>query len=71
MRRIAVAASILFVPLAAFAGVVEVKMKLPVKPKLQITGDEKIAIAPFIIAATIWTAMKRPYRLTTAVSAKL
>src|SRR5437868_13723165 len=51
MRRIAVAASILFVPLAALAGVVEVKMKLPVKPKLQITGDEKIAIAPFIIAA--------------------
>ena len=38
-------------PLAAIAGVVEVKMKLPVKPKLQITGDEKIAIAPFIIAA--------------------
>lgn len=51
MRRIAVAASVLIVPLVALAGVVEVKMKLPVKPKLQITGDEKIAIAPFIIAA--------------------
>ena len=50
MRRIAVAASVLIVPLVALAGVVEVKMKLPVKPKLQITGDEKIAIAPFVIA---------------------
>ena len=28
----------------------EVKLKLPLKPKLQITGDEKIAIAPFVIA---------------------
>src|SRR5258708_1130564 len=34
----------------ALAGVEEVKLKLPLKPKLQITGDEKIAIAPFIIA---------------------
>jgi len=51
MKRIAIAASVLIVPLIAMAGVVEVKMKLPMKPKLQITGDEKIAIAPFIIAA--------------------
>jgi hypothetical protein len=32
------------------AGVVEVKMKLPVRPKLNINGNEKIAIAPFVIA---------------------
>ncbi len=38
-------------PFTATAGVMEVKLKLPVKPKLQITGDEKIAIAPFIIAS--------------------
>ena len=38
-------------PAVAIAGVMEVKLKLPVKPKLQITGDEKIAIAPFIIAS--------------------
>ena len=50
MKRIA-AAAIVLVPFMAYAGVVEVKMKLPVKPKLQITGDEKIAIAPFIIAS--------------------
>ena len=51
MKRIAVAAAIVLAPLVASAGVVEVKMKLPVKPKLQILGDEKIAIAPFVIAA--------------------
>jgi hypothetical protein len=38
-------------PVAAFAGVLEVKLKLPVKPKLQISGDEKIGIAPFVIAS--------------------
>jgi hypothetical protein len=38
-------------PLAAAADVIEVKLKLPVKPKLQITGDEKVAVAPFIIAS--------------------
>jgi hypothetical protein len=35
----------------ATADVIEVKLHLPVKPKLAITGDEKLAIAPFIIAA--------------------
>jgi len=35
----------------AFAGVTEVKLKLPVKPKLQISGDEKVGIAPFVIAS--------------------
>jgi len=51
MKRFALAAAAVLIPLAAVAGVVEVKMKLPTKPKLQITGDEKIAIAPFIIAS--------------------
>ena len=51
MKRPAVLLATLF-PLAAFAGVLEVKLKLPVKPKLNIVGDEKIAIAPFIIAST-------------------
>ena len=50
MKRIALALSLLL-PLVASADVMEVKLKLPVKPKLQITGDEKIALAPFIIAA--------------------
>jgi hypothetical protein len=32
------------------AGVTEVKLKLPMRPKLNISGDEKIAIAQFVIA---------------------
>ncbi|MFP5247620.1 MAG: flagella assembly protein FlgT middle domain-containing protein [Thermoanaerobaculia bacterium] len=51
MKRLALAVTLL-VPLAASAAdVMEVKLKLPVKPKLQITGDEKIAVAPFVIAS--------------------
>jgi hypothetical protein len=53
MKRLVVAATLAalcLVPLAASAGVVEVKLKLPVKPKLPIVGDERIAIAPFVIA---------------------
>ena len=51
MNRIAAVAAAALFPLAAFAGVSEVKLKLPVKPKLAISGDEKIAIAPFVIAS--------------------
>lgn len=50
MKRIAVALAVLL-PLSALADVMEVKLKLPVKPKLQITGDEKLALAPFVIAS--------------------
>jgi hypothetical protein len=49
MKRLAAVAVAALLPLIAQAGVVEVKLKLPVKPKLQITGDEKIAVAPFVI----------------------
>lgn len=50
MRRLALMAIASLMPLSASAGVIEVKLKLPLKPKLQITGDEKVAIAPFVIA---------------------
>jgi TolB-like protein len=50
MNRIAAVAFAVALPLTAFADVMEVKLKLPVKPKLQITGEEKVAIAPFVIA---------------------
>jgi hypothetical protein len=50
MKRFALFAVAALVPLSSFAGVLEVKLKLPLKPKLQIAGDEKVAIAPFIIA---------------------
>ena len=49
-KRLTSAAVAILFPLAAMAGVLEVKLKLPVKPKLNIPGDEKIAIAPFVIA---------------------
>ena len=51
MKRTLAVIAALYIPLAAMAGVLEVKLKLPLKPKLQIAGDEKIAIAPFIIAS--------------------
>ena len=50
MKRLALSLLCASVPMMAQAGVLEVKLKLPLKPKLQITGDEKIAIAPFVIA---------------------
>lgn len=52
MNRKALAlAAALLVPITTAADVMEVKLKLPVKPKLQITGDERVAVAPFIIAS--------------------
>ncbi len=51
MKRIVALVAALSIPLTAVAGVIEVKMKLPVKPRLHINGDEKIAIAPFVIAS--------------------
>lgn len=52
MKRVLAVAFALALPLAASAAdVMEVKLKLPVKPKLQIAGDEKVAVAPFVIAA--------------------
>ncbi|HEV7921028.1 MAG TPA: hypothetical protein VGR02_09595 [Thermoanaerobaculia bacterium] len=50
MKRFIITLAAVLMPLAAAASVLEVKLKLPVKPKLQITGDEKVGIAPFIIA---------------------
>ena len=50
MTRMAAIALALALPLTASADVMEVKLKLPVKPKLQITGDERVAVAPFVIA---------------------
>lgn len=50
MRSLALAAALL-TALPATAGVLEVKLKLPVKPKLHMVGDERVAIAPFIIAS--------------------
>jgi hypothetical protein len=50
MKRLALLLAVLL-SLSAAADVMEVKLKLPVKPKLQITGDEKVVLAPFVIAS--------------------
>lgn len=50
MKTLAAAVA-LMIPFTLSAGVSEVRLKLPVKPKLSITGEEKIAVAPFIIAS--------------------
>src|SRR5687768_12581078 len=50
MKRIVLLLSLLL-SFSVAADVMEVKLKLPVKPKLQITGDEKLALAPFVIAS--------------------
>jgi hypothetical protein len=50
MNRVAAVVVLSLLPVAALAGVTEVKLKLPLKPKLQISGEEKVAIAPFVIA---------------------
>ena len=51
MRRRLVAASValLFAALPALAGVDQVKLRLPLKPKLPLRGNERIALAPFIV----------------------
>ncbi|MDQ5857184.1 MAG: hypothetical protein M3542_02750 [Acidobacteriota bacterium] len=45
--------------LPAFAGVTQVKLKLPLKPRLPLRGNEKIALAPFIIATEAEKARDR------------
>jgi opacity protein-like surface antigen len=49
VKRLAAVLTLAALPLSAAAGVTEVKLKLPLKPKLQIAGDEKVAIAQFVI----------------------
>lgn len=39
-------------PALMLAGVSEVNLKLPLKPRIAMTGDETVAIAPFIIVTT-------------------
>lgn len=51
MKSAVLALALFAAAVPAAADVMEVKLKLPVKPKLQITGDERVAIAPFVIAS--------------------
>ncbi len=51
MRRriLASAVAFLLAAMPALAGVDQVKLRLPLKPKLPLRGNERIAIAPFIV----------------------
>jgi hypothetical protein len=55
-RRLAAAAlatlaAMLLVPLPVRAGVSQVRLKLPLKPRLPLRGNEKIALAPFLLVS--------------------
>lgn len=56
MRRLRalLAALLLLVPAAAaLAGSREVKLRLPLRPKLAVTGRERISLAPFLVASKL------------------
>ena len=48
-RLLASAVAFLLAAMPALAGVDQVKLRLPLKPKLPLRGNERIAIAPFIV----------------------
>jgi len=48
-RLVAAAAAFLLAAMPALAGVDQVKLRLPLKPKLPLRGNERIALAPFIV----------------------
>ncbi len=53
LRSAAALALALLIPLSSanpvFAGVSQVRLKLPLKPRLPLRGNEKIALAPFLL----------------------
>jgi hypothetical protein len=58
-RVIAVVLAGVLTALPSLAGVTQVKLKLPLKPRLPLRGNEKIALAPFIIATEAEKARDR------------
>jgi len=51
LARVAAVLVILTLAAPASAGVDQVKLRLPLKPKLPLRGNERIALAPFILVA--------------------
>jgi hypothetical protein len=49
-RAIALSLAFMLTALPSSAGVAQVKLKLPLKPRLPLRGNERIALAPFVIA---------------------
>lgn len=58
-RRCALGLLVLLLAAPALAGVTQVRLKLPLKPRLPLRGNEKIALAPFIIATEAEKARDR------------
>jgi hypothetical protein len=48
-RALALLAAALWIAAPALAGVDQVRLRLPLKPKLPLRGNERIALAPFIL----------------------
>lgn len=46
-------AALLLAPPVLYAGSEEVRLKLPLRPKLAVTGRERIALAPFVVASRL------------------
>ncbi len=53
MRRRALAAALAAASVVACSTSKEVKLKLPLRPKLAVTGRERITLAPFIVASRL------------------
>lgn len=53
---------LLAVPAPLRAGSTEVKLKLPLRPKLAVTGRERISLAPFLVASKL-SERKEPQRV--------
>ena len=51
-RKAVLTTATLLIALGAAAEVVEVNLKLPMRPKLKLEGGEQVAIAPFILAGS-------------------
>lgn len=52
-RTAAAALGVLALVSAACGGTGEVKLKLPLRPKLAVTGRERISLAPFLVASKL------------------
>ncbi len=50
-RALAALLAVLFAAAPALAGVDQVKLRLPLRPKLPLRGNERIALAPFLLVS--------------------
>ncbi len=63
MKRAAISLALILAAASTLAGVIEVPLKLPLKPRLALAEGETLALAPFIIAADDQDARGRSGRV--------